>query len=428
MPAVVWRELLALSQRAGMPAIDLDQVVIPLGLVALVSEEVLRRLRALPLADDEGTLTVVVDEPGREAAADELAFRTGRSVSLVIAPAILHAAVLEACLVGRKKGDAQHRGRRARAPFNLAQAIVDAAQVDPAAERTATPIVSDLGATHQGLPGEPGFLDESSFDRSRPRSDVHQRERPRVLVVDDEPAIREIVRQTLEQRGIDVVEAADGQEALRAVKERAPDALLLDAELPGLHGLEVLTRLRASQHHRELPVVMITGVFRGWRLAQDLEETLGVSRVLEKPFDVRELAEAVELALARRRMGARGETVSADAQPFYDAASVAFREGRLAAAAAELAKAVAIDPLSALLHHQLGLLEAQSGHDLAAISALEAAIAIEPRRYPSLRNLAIIYQRRGLRRRARGLWERAMDAAPDEASRKECRDFVLELL
>ncbi len=70
--------------------------------------------------------------------------------------------------------------------------------------------------------------------------------KPRVLVVDDEARIREIVQGYLEADGFEVDLAGDGIEALRLARERRPDVVILDVTMPGLDGIEVLRRLRAE--------------------------------------------------------------------------------------------------------------------------------------------------------------------------------------
>jgi Tfp pilus assembly protein PilF len=80
------------------------------------------------------------------------------------------------------------------------------------------------------------------------------------------------------------------------------------------------------------------------------------------------------------------------------------------------------------LHATLGLLYAHRGHDFAAIQELEMAVDLEPERYPLLRNLALLYQRRGFRRKAIEMWERALALATDEATRAEIKGILVSLL
>ena len=121
----------------------------------------------------------------------------------------------------------------------------------------------------------------------------------RILVVDDDPSVRALVRDVLELEGHDVELAVDGYAALRAVAAVRPDCVVLDVRMPGMDGHEVLARLRATTGGRELPVVMLTGAaddataWRGW--------SGGVDRLLGKPFDAAQLLRFVDHLFAPAR-------------------------------------------------------------------------------------------------------------------------------
>ena len=113
----------------------------------------------------------------------------------------------------------------------------------------------------------------------------------RILVVDDEQAIRELVRQNLELSGYECIDAEDGSQALQKVGEQRPDLIVLDVKMPVLDGWEVLRVLRSSPETATIPIVMLTAlgdsahVARGW--------TLGADFYLTKPFEPRELVAVV---------------------------------------------------------------------------------------------------------------------------------------
>ena len=127
---------------------------------------------------------------------------------------------------------------------------------------------------------------------------------PTVLVVDDEASIREVVRRYLEADGIAVVEAADGEDALRLFHERAPDIVVLDVALPVLDGIEVLRRLRAVS---AVPVIMLSA--RVEESDRVIGLSVGADDYVTKPFSARELTLRVK-NLLRRQTAA---SVAADA-------------------------------------------------------------------------------------------------------------------
>ena len=85
----------------------------------------------------------------------------------------------------------------------------------------------------------------------------HRPQRP-ILVVDDDPALRELLRRTLEREGYAVLEAGDGRAALARIEERLPGLILLDLMMPHMNGFELLTELRARPEWRGIPVVVVT--------------------------------------------------------------------------------------------------------------------------------------------------------------------------
>ncbi len=122
----------------------------------------------------------------------------------------------------------------------------------------------------------------------------------RILVVDDEPEIREFVRKYLERDGYLVLEAADGDAALARAREGV-DLLVLDIGLPGPDGLEVTRRLR---NHSPVPILVLTA--RGEEADRVIGLEVGADDYLTKPFSPRELVARVKALLRRSRMPAAG--------------------------------------------------------------------------------------------------------------------------
>src|SRR4051794_26897200 len=117
----------------------------------------------------------------------------------------------------------------------------------------------------------------------------------RVLVVDDEPMVRETLGQVLADEGYVVDLAIDGESALDRVAAARPDAILLDLMMPGMNGRQFLQALRNQPDYASVPVLIMTAVHG---LNVNLA-TLGASEVVEKPFDVDELLNKVALAVYR---------------------------------------------------------------------------------------------------------------------------------
>ena len=119
---------------------------------------------------------------------------------------------------------------------------------------------------------------------------------PKILIVDDEPAIVELAQLYLQKDGFETVTAADGIQALVQVKQTRPDLVVLDLMLPGLDGWEVCRRLRAETN---LPIIMLTARSEDVDKIVGLE--LGADDYVTKPFNPRELVARVKAVLRRMK-------------------------------------------------------------------------------------------------------------------------------
>ena len=123
----------------------------------------------------------------------------------------------------------------------------------------------------------------------------------RVLVVDDDPTVREVVSSYIRAHDHEVVEAGDGESALQTMARRPADLVVLDLMLPGIDGLEVCRRLRAV---RSVPIIMLTAL--GGELDRVAGLELGADDYVSKPFSARELALRVESVLRRSSTSSQG--------------------------------------------------------------------------------------------------------------------------
>ncbi len=109
----------------------------------------------------------------------------------------------------------------------------------------------------------------------------------KVLVVDDEEGIRVLCRVNLELEGYDVIEAADGKQALDAARDLRPDLIFLDIMMPGLSGDEICRRLKSDPSTRGMYVVILTA--RGQEEDERRAMQMGADEFMTKPFSPRKL-------------------------------------------------------------------------------------------------------------------------------------------
>ena len=151
---------------------------------------------------------------------------------------------------------------------------------------------------------------------------------PTILLVDDEDAVRKVLAFPLERDGYEVIQAADGEEALQQFAQQPVDLVVLDIMLPRLDGLEVCKRLRATS---TVPIIMLTA--RDDELDKVIGLELGADDYITKPFSIREFRSRVRALLRRAKLppyqGEDGdELISADGLKIDVARRAVELEGR----------------------------------------------------------------------------------------------------
>jgi DNA-binding response OmpR family regulator len=412
----------ALATRHGLPGVDLSRSVIELGALQAVPRNVAEGDLVLPLSGEGGRLHLAVDSPARaEQVVAELRFVTGREVSVYVAVlGALQEAIAQA-YDAAARGAAVWRGPAAPEGPARIEAVVPAEE-PPEAVLVAGDDVELLAS--EPLP-DVEIVDGA--DETEVVATVQVMPGPtRVLVVDDEPAIRLLAQRALQHKGYAVEVAADGQEALDRIRARPPDLLLLDAMLPKVHGFEVARKVRSDPATRQVPIMIMTAVYRGWRFAEDARQSYGAEDYVEKPFRIDDLLRRVETVLeatATREAAPQGE-----AGPALEQGRALLAAGKHAEAVAALEQALHADAFSAEAHWLLGKALTAQGDAFRAMSALERAVELRPGHFPALKALAATYLDKGFRNKAAETLERAVHAAPDEPTRAALRKELLKLL
>jgi CheY-like chemotaxis protein len=152
-------------------------------------------------------------------------------------------------------------------------------------------------AGEKNAPPRLAIARDTDGGRSRPSA------RRRVLVADDEPAMRVLCRVNLQVDGVEVLEASDGSEALEVATRERPDLVLLDVMMPGIDGWEVARRLEADAATRDIPILFMTALAGADDRRRGFEAG-GVGYIV-KPFDPIQLGQRVNRTLELLEQGDR---------------------------------------------------------------------------------------------------------------------------
>jgi CheY-like chemotaxis protein len=391
-------------------------------------------------------------DPGDKKAIDELEFVTGKKVYPYVALASPLLRTISAAYDAKGQGERHYLAPKVPRETLVRLGLVSG-EPTSTASRPPPPIIDDqtlrsselvevttdqfgqVGSELSSVTQLPTDLQEqlaAASDSVRPAAALSS---GLVLVVDDEAEIRKLLRRLLEGKGLRVIEADRGLLALRMVKEHVPNLIILDAMLPELHGFDIARRIKGSQMYGAIPIVMISAVYRGWRIAQDLKESYGIEEYVEKPFRLADVLAAVQRALAKGKTPESGtpETPEPPASPKEAEAALAqgieaYQAGKMEEAIAHLKRGVAIDPLAFRLRFHLGLLFGKSGNLYEGIQELEKAVELNPKSFPALKNVAVLYEKAGFRNKAVEAWERSTQVAPDAETREQIKQHLMGLL
>jgi DNA-binding response OmpR family regulator len=439
--------LRALSEQYGVPGIDLNQLALSLACLDMVPREVAESSRVLPVLVRDDRLFLAMANPQDKRVIDELEFVTGRRIYPYVAITTTLEKTIRDAYDAKERGDTQFAGPNAPKAMTQLETATPAQRERDSVAPTAQPVVVDQDVRESAakislVTDEFGHMGEevskvamltdelrnaAGID-SRPGTNVNAK---RILVVDDEEDIRKLVRRLLIDRGHRVIEADRGLVALRLVKEETPDLILLDAMLPEVHGFDIARRIKGSAKYGGIPILMMSAVYRGWRIAEDLKTNYGIEDYIEKPFRIADLMEKVNTLLTRDPAVAPPrdpEAVNQEAVRYLEEGIAAYKEGRVDAAIELLKRGIGLDPLAYRLRFHLALIYGKQGQIYDGINELERAVDLNPKHFPALKNLAVLYEKAGFKNKAVEMWERSMHAAADAETRESIKAHLLRLL
>jgi len=185
-------------------------------------------------------------------------------------------------------------------PVDSGAAAPEASPAEPPLETSAAP----LAEPEARPPAEPeAGAAEATAATAPAEAPAEARRGPRLLIVDDDKDYRRVLRYLFSNNGYSVIEASNGADGLKAAHAQPPDLALLDFEMPGMNGYELLQALRSTDETRRLPVIFLTGAAKRRHLR---ELGLDVARFLDKPIANADLLAAVAKIIAPSPVPADG--------------------------------------------------------------------------------------------------------------------------
>jgi CheY-like chemotaxis protein len=452
------------------PGIDLSRSAIPVAwLDAAGGAEFCRDHRVLPVNVGRSELALAMANPDDLAAADEVRFLTGKKILRYAAVGTAIVRALDGLESARAAGHPAWRGEDAPAipdPAGAHAAVVKPsdpiASVElPEADDTMELVgIADVMEPFQSsapiLARKPGSAPAQPPARAAaPPQPPAAAARPAAapaapaaapgdhgtvrleglaigkvaLVADDDPEVRQLVATVLSKMGCVVLQAPDGLVALEMVRDAAPDLVVLDAMMPGMHGFEVCRTIKGDRALRATRVVLCSAIYRG-TVGTDAQLAFGADAFVEKPFRLDELTRVFKVALVGPAAAETSEerTAREEATPLWRAAAEALT-GERPGEASELARrAVAKDPWSAEAHFYLGHSLVKLGQLFEAVAAYERSAELRPDIDASYQCLAQAYEKLGFQKSAREAWTRALETSKDPAKKKVIQARIVKLL
>jgi DNA-binding response OmpR family regulator len=448
--------LRALSEQHGVPGIDLGQIALLLEHLSVVPREMCESHQILPVLLRGDRIFLAMANPKDKRVIDELEFVTGKKVYPYIALTTALSRTIVAAYDAKAQGDTYYFGPRVPKE-TLQQLGITSTQEQEQARRAPSDRAPAMPApdpvVDKSMQESVDETDFSTVDFGNVSADISTvaalpeelRKAPStsptatstgklIMIVDDEEDIRKLLKRVFVEKGHRVIEADRGLLALRMVKQHMPDLLILDAMLPELHGFDIARRLKGSEKYGAIPIIMISAVYRGWRVAEDLKSSYGIQDYLEKPFRIVDVMNAAVRALTKAPAASPPaperdpEALSAEAEKALNDGIAAYKAGEIDRAIELLKSGTHIDPLAYRLHFHLALLYGKKGLIFDGISELEKAIELNPKHFPALKNLAVLYEKAGFKHRAVEMWERCVHASPDAETRGQIKEHLMRLL
>lgn len=445
----------SLAKQAGVPGVVFDGSAIDLELLRPFNFDWLVAERVLPVYQEERRLFLAVADPERALAmARQLEFEHDVTVVIHVALHITLSRAIRQCVAAVADGKSVMRGifaADASAPMFVVAAISDTNVQggEPSAREALQNITKEVRLEELlGMDpstsvdettnsfdtarvlmdddyGSTGTGTDINLDGGRQETSKETLDGPkRILLVDDDFASRHLLVKELQPEGYQTASASSGSEAVRMLKDKPPDAVILDVMLPEIDGFQICRAIKQSKRYKHIPVILMSAVIDSGQVSDKVLRQYGADAYFEKPL----ATERIRAKLRELLQKSSGKNTPRVRDQTFTSALERYRRGDLVGAMEQLRLGIEDDPLSTKHHFVLANLLQKEEELYQAIDEYEIVVDLRPDYFPALTRLAYLYYKKGYSAKAIDTWRRALPFCPEAGLRQNIEVFMRKLI
>lgn len=270
------------------------------------------------------------------------------------------------------------------------------------------------------------ILDEEDDEEEVSVTEFEKTEKT-ILIVDDEEDILKLISKVVKKLNMKPITIDNGNDAIKAINRSLPDLIILDAMLPGKHGFEICKEIKESETLSSIPVLIISAIYKGWQFEKDIVNIYKANKFLEKPFRISVLMDTIkELISVNEDVATPSEDGKLD--QILSLSAKLINKGDFGNAQKILEHAVKVAPFYYKFRYLLGYTSLTRGDNYLAISELEAAVDINRKFFPAIKELAVLYEKMGFRNKAIEKWQIAIEATQDKSVKEKIKKHLIDLV
>lgn len=437
----------ALAKQLGLPSMDPSRESVDLKLLDKFPERVALEACALPFRTNEKTVAVVMADPTNLILFDDLERRFGKRIQVHVAAEQTVTELIDRAYRALEYGESMLPPTAPDASIQQMQGVETQAVPPPPPEpEPATAVESaddlDMDASLDALRAAEEAAERAARARAAPAPQPKAPARPQpapqpgapapevatdlrqVLLFEADAAERRELRVALRHEGYEVREADSLNQVTQQLGRELPAVLVLEVSDRDLKSVELARKLKGSNAYGQIPVVLTSAHYQGWRAQADLQELSGADAVLFKPVGVYRLAATFDRILGRRGMRPNQQ----EAERLLHQGRQLLEQGDLEEAIASLERAAEFDETNFEIFVALGNAFETKQETFRTLIAYERAAELEAGNFLIFKKLSLAYERLGFKRKAYEAYERSARHCPNPQLKERIKQHMASLL